>query len=154
MANGTVNKVILLGRLGANPELRQTQSGMSVASATLATNESYKDRASGNKVDNTDWHNLVFWGRNAENLQKYSKKGDSIYVEGKLSTRKWQDKNGNDRYTTEVVVSNMQFMSKSDSKSTNSNQGSYSSSFNDNNSTSNTGSSNNFNFDQEDDIPF
>ena len=154
MSNGTVNKVILVGRLGAKPELKQTQGGMSVVTVSLATNSSYTDKASGNRNDITDWHRLVFWGRLAENLEKYSNKGDSIYVEGRLQNRKWQDQNGQDRYTTEISVAQMQFLSRSQSSTDNSYQSPNNSSSEFNNNSSNNTSSDNFNFDQDDDIPF
>lgn len=96
-----VNKVILLGNLGADPELRNLPSGDSVVNFNLATSESYTDK-SGQKVDKTEWHRVVFFGRNAEVIHEYCRKGSQLYVEGSLQTRKWQDKDGNDRWTTEV----------------------------------------------------
>ena len=99
-----VNKVILIGNLGAEPEVRQLPSGDAVANVRLATSESWKDRTTGEKQERTEWHNVVFFGKLAEIVQTYLHKGSKVYVEGKLRTRKWQDKDGQDRYSTEVVV--------------------------------------------------
>ena len=101
-----VNKVILVGNLGKDPEVRYLESGTAVANFPIATSESYKDK-SGNKVEQTEWHNIVMWRGLAEIAEKYLKKGSSIYVEGKLKTRSWDDKEGNKRYTTEIVADNM-----------------------------------------------
>lgn len=109
-----VNKAILVGRLGKDPETRYMTSGEAVTNATLATSENWKDK-SGEKQEKTEWHNLVFYRKLAEIAGEYLKKGSLIYVEGKLQTRKWQTKEGQDRYTTEIVVSEMQMLgSKSD----------------------------------------
>ena len=97
-----VNKAIVLGRLGADPELRNLPSGDSVVNFSLATSESYTDKSSGQKVEKTEWHRISFFGRAAEVIHEYCRKGSQIYVEGQLQTRKWQDKDGNDRYTTEI----------------------------------------------------
>ena len=102
----SVNKVILVGRLGKDPETRYMTSGEAVTNATLATSENWKDK-SGEKQEKTEWHNLVFYRRLAEIAGEYLKKGSQIYVEGKLQTRKWQTKEGQDRYTTEIVVNEM-----------------------------------------------
>jgi len=102
----SVNKVILIGRLGKDPETRYMTSGEAVTNATLATSDSWKDK-SGEKQEKTEWHNLVFYRRLAEIAGEYLKKGSQIYVEGKLQTRKWQTKEGQDRYTTEIVVNEM-----------------------------------------------
>jgi len=102
----SVNKVILIGRLGKDPETRYMTSGEAVTNATLATSENWKDK-SGEKQEKTEWHNLVFYRRLAEIAGEYLKKGSMIYVEGKLQTRKWQTKEGQDRYTTEIVVNEM-----------------------------------------------
>jgi single-strand DNA-binding protein len=102
----SVNKVILVGRLGKDPEVKKMTNGESVTNATLATSENWKDK-SGEKQEKTEWHNLVFYRRLAEIAGEYLKKGSQIYVEGKLQTRKWQDKEGKDRYTTEIVVNEM-----------------------------------------------
>ena len=109
MARG-VNKVILVGNLGKDPEVRYGANGNAVANATLATSESWKDKTSGEKQEKTEWHKLVFFGKTAEIAGQYLKKGAQIYVEGKLQTRKWQNKEGADQYTTEVVVSEMQML--------------------------------------------
>lgn len=102
----SVNKVILIGRLGKDPETRYMTNGEAVTNATLATSESWKDKA-GEKQEKTEWHNLVFYRRLAEIAGEYLKKGSQLYVEGKLQTRKWQTKEGQDRYTTEIVVNEM-----------------------------------------------
>ncbi len=102
-----VNKVILVGRLGKDPEVRHLESGASVANFSLATTESYKDRNTGERKEITDWHNIVLWRGLAEVAEKYLKKGNMVYVEGKLKTRSWEDKDGNTRYTTEIVGDNM-----------------------------------------------
>lgn len=102
----SVNKVILIGRLGKDPETRYMPNGEAVTNATLATSETWKDK-SGVKQEKTEWHNLVFYRRLAEIAGEYLKKGSMIYVEGKLQTRKWQDKEGKDRYTTDIVVNEM-----------------------------------------------
>ncbi|OGS99393.1 MAG: single-stranded DNA-binding protein [Gallionellales bacterium RIFCSPLOWO2_12_FULL_59_22] len=102
----SVNKVILIGRLGKDPETRYMTNGEAVTNATLATSETWKDK-SGEKQEKTEWHNLVFYRRLAEIAGEYLKKGSQIYVEGKLQTRKWQTKEGQDRYTTEIVVNEM-----------------------------------------------
>ena len=105
----SVNKVILVGRLGKEPETRYMTNGEAVTNATLATSENWKDK-SGEKQEKTEWHNLVFYRRLAEVAGEYLKKGTQIYVEGKLQTRKWQTKEGQDRYTTEVIVDQMQML--------------------------------------------
>ena len=105
MARG-VNKVILIGNLGQDPELRYTGSGTAVCNMRLATTESYKDR-DGNQVENTEWHNVVAWARLAEICGEYLKKGSQAYFEGQLQTRQWEDRDGNTRYTTEVKVREM-----------------------------------------------
>ena len=102
----SVNKVILIGRLGKDPETHYMTNGEAVTNATLATSENWKDK-SGEKQEKTEWHNLVFYRRLAEIAGEYLKKGSQIYVEGKLQTRKWQTKEGQDRYTTEIVVNEM-----------------------------------------------
>ncbi|MFZ5479893.1 MAG: single-stranded DNA-binding protein [Myxococcota bacterium] len=104
-----VNKVILIGNLGQDPELRSTPGGQSVASLRLATTERVKDKE-GNWLDKTEWHSVVVWGRQAENVHQYCKKGKQLFIEGRLQTRKWQDKEGKDRYTTEVVAENVRFL--------------------------------------------
>ena len=98
---GSVNKVILVGNLGRDAELRYTPGGAAVATLNLATTEVFKDRE-GQKKEDTQWHRVILWGKTAETLQDYLTKGKQIYVEGKLQTRKWKDKDGNEKYTTEV----------------------------------------------------
>jgi single-strand DNA-binding protein len=109
MARG-VNKVILIGNLGRDPEVRYSPNGGAIANITLATSESWKDKNTGEQVDKTEWHRVVFFRRLAEIAGEYLKKGSKVYIEGKLQTRKWQDKEGNDRYTTEVVANEMQML--------------------------------------------
>jgi len=106
----SVNKVILVGRLGKDPETRYMPNGEAVTNATLATSENWKDK-SGEKQEKTEWHNLTFYRRLAEIAGEFLKKGSMIYVEGKLATRKWQDKEGKDRYTTDIIVGEMQMLS-------------------------------------------
>ena len=100
-----INKVILVGRLGKEPDVRYTQAGEAIANITLATSESWKDKNTGKKNEKTEWHRVVFFGGIAGIVGEYLHKGSNIYLEGKLQTRKWQDKEGQDKYTTEVVVS-------------------------------------------------
>lgn len=109
MARG-INKVILVGHLGRDPEVRYAASGSAIANVTIATSESWKDKNSGEKQERTEWHRVVFFNRLAEIVSEYLKKGAQIYVEGRLQTRKWQDKDGNDRYTTEIVANEMQML--------------------------------------------
>ena len=99
---GSVNKVILVGNLGRDAELRYTPGGAPVATLNLATTEVWNDKASGQKQEKTEWHRITLWGKQAESLSEYLTKGKQIYVEGRLQTRKWQDKDGNDKYTTEI----------------------------------------------------
>ena len=105
-----VNKVILIGNLGADPEVRYTPDGVPVANFNLATSESWNDRTSGEKQERTEWHRLVLWRKLAEIAGQYLKKGSKIYIEGKLQTRTWDDQSGQKRYTTEVVVNDMQML--------------------------------------------
>jgi len=107
MPSRGVNKVILLGNLGQNPESRTTQNGNTVVSVRIATNEPVKDKASGGWKTVTSWHRVVAWGPYATTLLQHTAKGDTIYIEGRLQTRKWQDKGGSDRWTTEVVVQSL-----------------------------------------------
>jgi len=109
MARG-VNKVILIGNMGKDPEIRYMPSGAAAANCSIATSESWRDKATGEMQEKTEWHNLVFFGRLAEIVGEYCKKGSKIYVEGRLQTRKWQDKSGNDRYSTEIVANEMQML--------------------------------------------
>ncbi|MBL4763317.1 MAG: single-stranded DNA-binding protein [Gammaproteobacteria bacterium] len=105
-----VNKVILVGNLGQDPEVKYMPSGGAVTNITVATTESWKDKSSGEQVDKTEWHRVVMFGRLAEIAGEYLKKGSQCYLEGRLQTRKWQDKSGNDRYTTEIVANEMQML--------------------------------------------
>src|SRR5579871_3614366 len=117
MARG-VNKVILIGNLGKDPEVRYTPGGTAVANITLATSESWKDKQSGENVERTEWHRIVFYQRLAEIAGEYLRKGSKVFVEGRLQTRKWQDKNtGQDRYTTEIIADNMQMLDSKGSSS-------------------------------------
>ena len=109
MARG-VNKVILIGNLGQDPEVRYMPNGTAVANITVATSESWKDKNTGEQVNKTEWHRVVFYQRLAEIVGEYLKKGSKIYIEGKLQTRKWQDKNGKDNWTTEVIGREMQML--------------------------------------------
>lgn len=109
MARG-VNKVILIGNLGQDPEIKYMPSGDAVTNVSLATTESWKDKQTGEQVEKTEWHRLVFFKRLAEIAGEYLRKGSQVYIEGNLQTRKWQDKNGNDRYTTEIRVRDMQML--------------------------------------------
>ncbi len=106
----SVNKVILIGNLGRDPEVRYTPSGAAVCNVTLATTRSWKSKESGEKVEETEWHRIVFYDRLAEIAGEYLKKGRSIYVEGRLKTRKWTDKDGAEKYTTEVIAQEMNML--------------------------------------------
>lgn len=107
--SGSVNKVILLGRLGSDPEIRYTQSGTPVATLSLATNKSWKNKE-GQKEEKTEWHRVILWSKLAELAGQYLGKGRQVYIEGELQTRSWEDKEGQKRYTTEVVGNTMQFI--------------------------------------------
>jgi len=109
MARG-VNKVILVGNLGADPETRSMPSGMTVTNIRIATSESWKDKASGAQQERTEWHSIALFGKLGEIAAEYLRKGSQVFIEGKLRTRKWQDKQGNDRYTTEIIADNMQML--------------------------------------------
>ena len=109
MARG-VNKVILIGNLGADPDTRYAPSGTAIANVRLATTDSRRDKDTGEQVERTEWHNVVFFSRLAEIVTEYLRKGSQVYVEGRLQTRKWQDRDGNDRYTTEIVADQMQML--------------------------------------------
>lgn len=109
MARG-VNKVILIGHLGADPEVRYMPSGVAVCAVSVATTEQWKDKQSGEKQERTEWHRVVVFARLAEIVGEYLRKGSQVYFEGRLQTRKWQDKNGQDRYTTEIVANEMQML--------------------------------------------
>lgn len=103
--SGSVNKVILLGNLGRDPEVRMTQSSTKIVNLNVATNESWKDRDSGQTRSQTEWHRVVIFGPVADVAERYLRKGSTVYLEGQLRTRKWQDQSGQDKYTTEIVVS-------------------------------------------------
>ena len=100
----SVNKAIILGNLGRDPEIRATQDGTLVANLSVATSESWKDRNTGDRKERTEWHRITVWGKLAEICEKYLRKGSKVYLEGKIQTRKWTDQNGQDRYTTEIVL--------------------------------------------------
>lgn len=150
MAKG-INKVILIGNLGNDPDIRYTASGAAVANISLATAESWKDKETGDKQERTEWHRIVFFGRLAEIVGEYLRKGSQIYVEGRLQTRKWQDKDGHDRYTTEIVANEMQMLgSRSSAGSTQFDQ----SPPPEKNDTENISQKNTASDDFDDDIPF
>lgn len=109
MARG-VNKAIIVGTLGQDPEMRYTANGSAVANISVATNESWKDKATGEAQERTEWHRIVMFGKLAEIAQQYLKKGSQAYFEGRIQTRKWQDNSGNDRYSTEIVANEMQML--------------------------------------------
>jgi single-strand DNA-binding protein len=111
MSRGTLNKVILIGRAGADPEVRYMPSGNAVANLRLATNESYKDKTTGQMQDTTEWHRVVMYGKLAEIVGQYVQKGKLIYIEGRIRTNKWQDQSGQDRFTTEIIANEMQLLS-------------------------------------------
>lgn len=106
----SVNKVILVGNLGADPEVRYLPSGDAIANIRLATTDRYKDKTSGEMKENTEWHRVVFFGRLAEIVNEYLKKGSAVYIEGRIRTRKWQGQDGQDRYSTEIVAEQMQML--------------------------------------------
>ncbi|MGB1646820.1 MAG: single-stranded DNA-binding protein [Crocinitomicaceae bacterium] len=112
--NGSVNKVILIGNLGRDPEIKKLENGATLASFSIATSESYTDKVSGKKIENTDWHDVVLWRGLAELAEKFLKKGMKIYVEGRLKKRSWQDREGNTRYNVEVIGDEMTILSKPD----------------------------------------
>src|SRR5215471_19024951 len=109
MARG-INKVILVGNLGADPETRAMPSGMTVANLRIATSESWRDKQSGEQQERTEWHRVALFGRLGEIAAEYLRKGSQVYIEGRLRTRKWQDKEGRDRYTTEIIANDMQML--------------------------------------------
>jgi single-strand DNA-binding protein len=118
----SVNKVILLGRLGQEPELKNTPSGLAVCNFSIATSETWKDKNSGQKQERTEWHRIVVWGKLGELCQQYLHKGRQAYVEGRLQTRSWDDKNGVKRYTTEVLATTVQFVGANNETSASSGQ--------------------------------
>lgn len=107
---GSVNKAIVIGNAGKDPETKYTDAGVSVCTLVLATKHSWKQQ-DGTRQEKTEWHRVVFWGKLAEIVDKYVKKGSQVYVEGRIETRKWTDKNGHDKYTTEIVADQMQMLS-------------------------------------------
>ena len=140
-----INKVIIVGNLGADPDSRAMPSGNAVTNISVATSESWNDRETGEKQEKTEWHRVVFFNRLAEIAAQYLKKGSQVYVEGKLQTRKWEDKEGNERWTTEVVANQMQMLGDRMSNDMS----------NDNASSSQSSSDNDFSTDDfDDDIPF
>ena len=151
-----INKAIVIGNLGADPELRHTQSGTAVCNLRIATNETWNDR-DGQKQERTEWHSVVVFGKQAENCNQYLQKGRQVYVEGRLQTRDWEDRDGNKRYTTEIVAHSVQFLQGGSSGGP-----SYDSSFDQSRGGGGGGggsskSQSNDNFNQsfeEDDIPF
>lgn len=158
MARG-VNKVILIGNLGSDPEVRYTPSGSAVANVNLATSETWRDKQTGELQDRTEWHRVVFFNRLAEIVGEYLRKGSKIYIEGTLRTRKWTDKNGIDRYTTEIIANEMHILdSRSNTQDRMGNQDDMMQ--NDSNSDYNSGetvkvqASTNTNEEFDDDIPF
>ena len=144
MARG-INKVIIVGNLGADPDSRAMPSGNAVTNISVATSESWNDRETGEKKEKTEWHRVVFFNRLAEIAAQYLKKGSQVYVEGKLQTRKWEDKEGNERWTTEVVANQMQMLGDRMNNDMS----------NDNAPSSQSSSDNDFSTDEfDDDIPF
>lgn len=109
MARG-LNKVMLIGNMGSDPEIKYTPSGDQVANISLATTDSFKDKKTGEKVERTEWHQVTAFGRLAEIIGEYTRKGSKLYIEGALKTEKWQDKSGNDRYTTKIICRDMQML--------------------------------------------
>ena len=161
MARG-VNKAILIGNLGADPEVRYTPGGSAVANLTLATSSAWRDKSSGELQERTEWHRIVFFNRLAEIVGEYLHKGSKIYVEGALRTRKWQDKSGTDRYTTEIIANEMQILDSRQQPGNAGNSHSYSAkSQNGNQANGNTMQQSSYNASdnmspsfEEDDIPF
>ena len=144
MARG-INKVIIVGNLGADPDSRAMPSGNAVTNISVATSESWNDRDTGEKQEKTEWHRVVFFNRLAEIAAQYLKKGSQVYVEGKIQTRKWEDKEGNERWTTEIVANQMQMLGDRMSNDMS----------NDNASSPQSSSDNDFSTDEfDDDIPF
>ena len=159
MARG-VNKAILIGNLGADPEVRYTPGGSAVANLTLATSSAWRDKGSGEMQERTEWHRIVFFNRLAEIVGEYLHKGSKVYVEGSLRTRKWQDKSGTDRYTTEIIANEMQILDsrQGGSNTAGGNFNKASSSHSNGNGNGNFTPNNNTNANttafEEDDIPF
>lgn len=139
---GSINKVILIGNLGKDPEVRYLENGTAVCNFPIATSETYTDRKTGEKQSQTEWHNIVLWRGLAEIAERYLKKGMKVYIEGKLRTRSWQDQDGNNRYTTEIVGDNMTMLGRNSEENSSSQ------------STGSSQQSNNNLSEPEDDLPF
>lgn len=153
MARG-VNKAIIVGNLGRDPEVRYTANGSAVANVTIATSESWKDKQSGERQERTEWHRVVFFGRLAEIAEEYLKKGAQVYIEGSIRTQKWQDKeSGQDRYTTEIVARDMQMLGSRGGDSSGASDDDYSSATRSATASSGGGASGG-DADLDDDIPF
>jgi len=146
-----VNKVIILGRLGADPELRSSPSGVTSCNLSIATSQNWTDKSSGEKKEKTEWHRIVFFGRSAEVIDQYVKKGQELYIEGSLSTSKYE-KDGIERYTTNIIGSSFNFISGSGSSSSNSNNNQFNDNMNQDVTTKSQETSSKDDFD--DDIPF
>ena len=114
MASRGINKVILVGNLGADPEVRYTGSGVAIANLSIATNERWRSKESSDYQERTEWHRVVMFSRLAEIAKEYLHKGQQVYIEGRIQTRKWQDQQGHDRYTTEIVANDMQMLGRRD----------------------------------------
>ena len=110
-----INKAILIGRLGADPEVRYTPSGVAVANFNIATSEEWKDKETGEKKERTEWHRIVVWSKLGELCGEYLSKGRQVYIEGRIQTRSWDDRDGNKRYTTEIIATDVQFLGGRDS---------------------------------------
>ena len=153
MARG-VNKAIIVGNLGRDPEVRYTANGSAVANITVATSESWKDKQSGERQERTEWHRVVFFGRLAEIAEEYLKKGAQVYIEGSIRTQKWQDKeSGQDRYTTEIVARDMQMLGSRGGEASGASDDDYSSATRSATASSGGGASGG-DADLDDDIPF
>lgn len=148
---GSVNKVILIGNLGKDPEVRHLDNGAVVANFPIATSESYIDKNTGDKREVTDWHNIVAWRGLAKISETYLKKGMKVYIEGKLRTRSWQDENKNTRYTTEVIADNMTMLSRAEGQANPNDTGAYPKSVE---NTPSQPMEQNIKADEEDDLPF
>jgi len=148
---GSVNKVILIGNLGKDPEVRHLENGAVVANFSIATSESYVDKNTGDKREVTDWHNIVVWRGLAKITETYLKKGMKVYVEGKLRTRSWQDEKNSTRYSTEVIADNMTMLSRAENASQQNPQANYPKSVENNASQP---MEQNIKADEEDDLPF
>ena len=149
-----VNKAIIVGNLGRDPEVRYTANGSAVANVTVATSESWKDKQSGERQERTEWHRVVFFGRLAEIAEEYLKKGSQVYIEGSIRTQKWQDKeSGQDRYTTEIVARDMQMLGSRGGEASGASDDDYSSATRSATASSGGGASGG-DADLDDDIPF